>query len=648
MFNKKLLLALSVFGILLVCSGCNLSTPEKGVNFVVSADGMLEPGQRQDYLIYQLDQEFRLASQTFNLDVRLETNDSHAKFITIAENQNQNSARQPRHCTFMIPEEANISDLFLNLYSTDFKARLLYSQPLSNLKNLRLAVSPQQQPHYCGEWLNLKIAAFNPRNLTGQYKIPIRVRMTTPFGLTTINRILTSEVDGFANFSTFINSNSPQGIYKFEISAQNNLLTLSLPVLSADKRIHSISTRLPVFGINTLANPGKELAQNDLALSFPPDQEIIQTLKPANQQIKFDFNCGESGMRSAEVWQNGILLNYSELPIAAGNSSHPLPRSLQPEMPMCLKVWFHDGQSLHSQQKTFFMSDSGKNPIKDFLAGMQAYSTTEDPIVNDFLVADSLLGANFATTSAQLRQIRLEPENFHAGPADKEPAKFDLRRLPTSRKKLTAPANRFYLVENEFDLSRFNFDRLKIHLNPRQFYRRFITSLYQPVSDIETIVSEAEARLLRFEFLSPPEQESELEKIEGLLIPLAEFVCATPPSDFPDLYQRTRNLLNNLESLLYLPPELKSPDKSNGIYSLGPISPFLETSLTRDMINRVVKTGGKVRIKTETHEFPVNLNAKVVDFKNRAGQRRILDKLINLRTEPVLIELIFRDQNISR
>lgn len=507
-------------------------------------------------------------------------------------------------------------------------------------------MAPPVKPSFCGEWLNLRIACFDPGNLQGKYKVPVRIKMQAPYGLTTINRVIPSEIDGSINFTTFINSNAPQGLYHFEVAAPNNQIQLKLPIFSADKRLSHLSENLPSIGINSVQRQEKNPVSQELRLSYQPKEQLIQTLRPGNQQIHFDFDCASSTCRFAEVWQNGILLNYSELPIEAGNSSHPLPRNFQTRLPLRLKLWLCRNKQIHQDEKIVFFDEPADSIVNSFISSLEPLTSEPAELPNLLLTSDSLILTSFASSTRPLHSFSIAPIALKDD-ATALLGKVDTNRLLDIKRKYSTPTNRFFLVESEFNLLRFNFDRLKIHLNPKKFYRSFIASLYQPVSDIETIISETEARLLRFPLLSPPEQESELEKLEGLLLPIGEFAMSDASDSFSGLKRRTLELLKTLQSYIFMPEKLAKLAQTHhqGASGIGPVSPLLETSLDTNLLKQVLQPGGKIRIKTTTGEFPVNLNSRIVDFKNRNGSRRTLEKVINLRNEPVLIELIFKDHD---
>ncbi|MFZ5950304.1 MAG: hypothetical protein ACOYXC_06345, partial [Candidatus Rifleibacteriota bacterium] len=110
----------------------------------------------------------------------------------------------------------------------------------------------------------------------------------------------------------------------------------------------------------------------------------------------------------------------------------------------------------------------------------------------------------------------------------------------------------------------------------------------------------------------------------------------------PEILQRANRLLHHLQNLIFLPvkpdPEFLAP------LTIGPLKPFLENTLNSELIKKACKRGGKIQLKTLAGDYPVNLGARILEFNNRLGNHRQLQKIVNLRTDPVLIELVFNEK----
>lgn len=653
MLNYSRLLALLLSAILLL-TGCQEPPLPSESIFIISADGFPEPGKQQDFLIYQMKPDFELLSQPLPINARLEVPSENGKFRTLCENISTQTRIQPRHCSFMIPSHITDAEIFLNLYSTGFTEHLLYSQKIRLNKNLCLIAARPDRQIFCGDWLNLKFAVFNPRDLRGHFKFPLRVKLTTPFGITTANRLVSSEIDGMADFTTLINANSPPGLYRVDVTAGNSNAEILLPIAGSGKKAGMLSDRLKISGVNLLSETLKSQenrAGELFSYQFPSRQRLLKNIKHGNQQLNvdYDFSSSNPGFRIIELWKNGTNLNQSELSIDNGNSSLSLPRQLPRGVPLKIKLWCIDkGKLIVDEKMTFFEIDGSENN-PDF---SRLKNLCGDIPIESFLNSPSLTFSNHSELSHPISSNTYLIENDEFSRTSHSTIGADNRQLHKISSYSGRAWNRFILVENEIDLSKLDFEKLKIHLSPELFYRRFIASLYQPLPDIQTLISQGEARVARFRFLNIPDQTSEREKLEGLLIPLAEFILQTSaiPQELESLYQRALNLLQNLKSLIFIPDVLLLQTKNlrSSPQSIGPTPPFLDRILSEELVNRASRTGGKIRIETSGGSFPVNLNSTVVDYRNRSEAGKSIQKLVNLRTDPVLIELIFKDSLLPR
>lgn len=623
---------------------------------VVSCDGSIEPGIKQEFIVYPLESTNFSPWEKAKFTAKLEIIDSRGSFTSVSESKALKERHFPLRFSLKVPQDIAISSVYFNLYTSNFQQKLFYSKKLEVKNDIAIAVFPPGKQLFCGDWVSLKILAFNKKTMKGHYKVPSRVKMTTPHGATTINRIINSELDGTSVFTTFINSNSPQGIYKFEITHGNQLIKITLPVKSADRKTASISktvaiTGLPILSGNTLDSESKKEL---FCIKFPKKRQIISQLKHGNNQFSFYFDCSNSLFRSVEIWQNGILFNQSNLPVDVGRSSQALPLGINLSSPIRVKLWMlKDGHFETDEQVVLFEKGSKKSQNSFYSLLESNIKFPREPIIQRLMSFPTPLFSNIDMSdkgfAPKKQEIRIEPleENlirFNQALSNNESMRF--LEFANNRDSVSS---QFILVDTELELEKYNFDQLKIHLSPSIFFRRFIAALYQPDSGIEIILSEAEARAMRFKYLSFTEQSSELEKLEGLLIPISEFIqfSAAHEKELESLRIRAFNVLAQMGNLIHLPAPLAQQlaPFSQKIRTIGPASAILESNLSEETVNFALKKGGKVRIKTTTNDFPVNLSSSVIDFNNRnfAGGHRILEKLSNLRTGPVLVELIYSD-----
>ncbi|MFZ5950300.1 MAG: hypothetical protein ACOYXC_06325, partial [Candidatus Rifleibacteriota bacterium] len=464
MFSQKpsfFLILVCVF--LLGLSGCGKE--EIPANIVISADGYLEPGKKQSFSVYQLNKSNLLSENPTPLDFRIEGRKKNGDFFTICTNLDQSEKNNPTTCSFSLPHELRVSELFLNAYAgTVFKNRV-FSMNLPVQKNFGFAIAPSSQKIYCGDWINLKLVAADSRSLSGIFKVPIRVRMTPPFGLTTLNRVVNTEIDGFANFTTFINGSSPPGIYRFEISSGNRRAFLFLPVSDAAEKATTLIEKVQAAGIPLAMTKTPSDENAPFTCSTPPQSEIISGLKTGNQQLFFDFNCVGSSYRSVEIWQNGSLLHQANLPIEEGNSSYPLPRNFISSIPVRVKTWFIRDNKIFKQDQAVIFERPGNNRVLDFLQKLIDISDKNITEPENLILEQSPVFSPGLTVASETRNWDFSIEPAKLGMiSEVEPGSSSKQRPLKLDRGLTQCSNRFLIVENELDLSHYNFDLLKIHL----------------------------------------------------------------------------------------------------------------------------------------------------------------------------------------
>jgi hypothetical protein len=641
--------------VLISREGFNSSKSLQKFDLVVSTDGTIEPGLNQDFMVYPLIATTSPSISPAKLIGCFEVHDQRMGFSTVSQSENLSSHGFPARFRLKVPENFSNAFVYFNVYEKNLKKKMLLSERFEVKTDLSIAVTPPDKPLYCGEWLNLKLIAFNKRTLKGLYKIPIRVKMQTPFDLTTINRVISTEVDGTCNFTAFINPNSPQGLYRFEISHGFQTIMLTLPLLSADKKNISLTQPFNSYGISI--SPGSKQSHlsepaTRFKLRVPPQPQLFSDLKLGNQQLSFSFDCTGSSYRSVEIWQNGQLVNQSDLPILKGRTTHPLPRGLNPALPINVKVWMHTDNKILTQEQSL-MQKAGPNSIfENFFQRLEkALSADSNPVIQTFLKPQSTIKPSLIRPQTKAApnnaNIIIEPSEHYIEQFQQTlPVSDSMRFLDLGKTSFKA-RSKFVLVESEVDLRRFNFDRLKIHLSPEIFFKRFIAAIYSQTPDIDGILSEAEARTIRFNLLTIIDQETELQKLEGLLIPISEFLIFSQAhlKTLEERRKRAFRVISHMSGLIHVPeqfaPEMiKYRRKQN---YLGPAGQTLDFTLNENLLLSILKTGGKIRLETVKSKFPINLSNQIIDQKNRdfSGNRRLIEKLINLRTDPVLLELIY-------
>jgi hypothetical protein len=207
----------------------------------------------------------------------------------------------------------------------------------------------------------------------------------------------------------------------------------------------------------------------------------------------------------------------------------------------------------------------------------------------------------------------------------------------------------FFIVREEFDLKKYNFSSLKILVNPDDFYETLLEKLTFSRKSIISTITELETRLLRFYFLPEPQKKLELEKMEGLLIPVTEYLFTENNSSTTaiDLATKKRcyRLLKNLQKFIHLPTQAQEllKDSTSGSLQIGPLKGLVNFSASKELLESSLKPGGKILVEKANDSFTADLTKNQVEYKNRnfSNNSKNLKKLINLRNDPVVIELKF-------
>ncbi|GAB4276587.1 MAG: hypothetical protein Kow0029_18700 [Candidatus Rifleibacteriota bacterium] len=618
-------------------------------DYVLSYDGTVEPGKVQSFLVYVFSKD--VGNERLPLNARIETMLQNGSFKKVGECINLKSNEGPYEFSFVLPADFSSSTAWFNLYPGSFASKPVFSKPLNIANEVSIAVLAENKKKYCGDWLTLKILAYSNKTFSGFFRAPIRVKMTPPFGIPTVNRVLTTETDGSCVFTTFINPVAPPGLYQFEITHGSEYIKLSQPVFSAAQKISDISLNSYTNGFfigKPLFSKSPEIHEN-YSYMPEPENKVLNDLKLGNNQLLFSFDCPGSTIRSIEAWQNGILLNQSFLPYAKGRSTHPLPKGFSRKFPLRIKIWQIIDKKLVSEIYTI-QPEQRNNNVAAFLRmikkSMNGESAKEQFTFNR---TPSGIAATYPVTddSSAGKSIKIDPESDLLKQLNMTTGLSDNLKFLRDDSHANLPTSRFFIVDSELDLSRYNIEQMKIHLSRKSFFKRLIASLYHTEANIEHILTEAETRILRFENLPIPEQSSELEKLEGLLIPIVEFIQISDAhkQKLAGLRQRTFQLLARMHKLIFLPESLAvyaSAEKPEPA-AIGPASSVLDGRLSLETLTTALRCGGKAKILTKTGSYPLSLTSEIVDYcKNGlSGNLHKPVKLVNLRTSPLLVELVF-------
>ena len=189
--------------------------------------------------------------------------------------------------------------------------------------------------------------------------------MTTPFGDTTINRVVFSDIHGTAVFTTHLHDHAAAGIYEFEFShgSTSKKTRISVwPKPDESNRItnlfnHKAGAFSPLSSDFLQEIAGKDSAGYvaSLTLSSSAKSEEISMLSEIRvepDRAFLTYNAPNSEYRQIEVWQNGRILYSSDLQLDSGRISLPFPHACEPSQPMFFKVWSLTDTTLQVEEKS--------------------------------------------------------------------------------------------------------------------------------------------------------------------------------------------------------------------------------------------------------------------------------------------------------
>ena len=137
--------------------------------------------------------------------------------------------------------------------------------------------------------------------------------MITPSDVTTLNRIVTTDNEGLADFRTFIHAASPEGFYRFIFQSGEFEQKVSIYV----KRQKEGEVRLAY--LETVPSYMNDFDTNETC-------GYIFNLNTGKTDALMAYGCPDSDHRQVEIWQNGRLNYYADLNLEGltGNIIFPL------------------------------------------------------------------------------------------------------------------------------------------------------------------------------------------------------------------------------------------------------------------------------------------------------------------------------------
>jgi len=660
-FLPLILLAAIIVGLAVFLQRPALPPLPAKLFLTLSTDGPLQPGQTHELLLHAFSrQQERLIRETalrLSASISQSASDS-ARFptetITFVQ-QRDGSYRGQLELPENIQGTATIS-----VFPTGYPEKELIRSNITCSNSPGLLILPPSAPVHPGNWVSFRIALINRKSGKGIFKAPVRVKMKTPAGHDTVNRVVLTDLHGTCLFTTHLHNSSAYGIHDFEFSTGNTVQFLPMPVLPQPDRfvvaqklirnepglLSSISSAF--LSSLTLASPPIHILKNGNTASETAGG-LLDEFKVESDQAFITYDCTGSDYRHVEIWQNGHLIYSSDLQLESGRISVPFPHPPEPSQPLFTKIWEIRGNSLQVQEKSALPPGRNPSPVLSFLKDAADYlhGTNHFELASMFFTSPGFMAVNqpnklLSLTSESAPQMIPAQQGLPPQPADPE-------RFFTASETSGRSFKRFFLVDDELALGRYRFSGIRIWLYPPRFFTSLIASFRNQPANVDFLIGEAECRALRFVFLSIADQPAELEKMEGILAVLAELndYAAAHPERATNWRPGLKRAVGRLAKLIHTPasirpaPHTSAPEESR----FGPFSPVQTFEITLDKLYQALKPGGKVTLKTGERGIPLALSGDSVTFRSRSlpGLNNRPDHLINTRTEPVIVELDFSE-----
>ncbi|MGM0601580.1 MAG: hypothetical protein ACQETH_17340 [Candidatus Rifleibacteriota bacterium] len=621
-----------------------------GIHFAVSFDGPTQPNSEAEILLYGIkNNDIKIIDSNIlsaNLIARLERKNKDRGFIPVSYGEEKIVPDFPLIFRFQIPENSGNKKVWFNLYSNSARDQLLFSQKISIKPDRTLILTPPSTQPACGKSLSFNFHSFNLKTLAPEYRMPIRIKMQSPFNLFTLNKVLNTDINGKAIFQTLMHAHAAPGLYNFFINFANRKISASISVDGS-----SVSNSANQLKARQL--PSKIIAMPEYKIDFLANRKFLfSSLKAEKDMLNFNFACSGSSFRTIEIWQEQQLIDQSYLPIENGRSTYPLPRKINLKKPLKVKLWMLKDNKIEVDTRIIVIS-----PDKTFANLLKNIKTRINGITRfpekQFLTNFANENSHIYSNSMDKKQVSTSLPAFYKISSTKEQNIIaDYKSRKSKRLDYFTKtdvnynfASRFFVVKNEISLAGYHFNNLFIHLSPVTFLQNFIASLPDNKADISYLLSEAEARLLLMNYLNLSQQKQQIKLLESLVTPLSEvaLIINEKKSFHKKIKHRLYKTLGHFKNYVHIPAELKSRINRirETIPALGPLKNILDHKLELSELNRYLQSSGKIFINKNKGSFQLNLTGNLIKQVNQSelnSKNRIV-KLTNSRVTPIIIEI---------
>ncbi len=658
---RKILQAVLLLGFLATIAWFFLAAPPTAklppsLFLVASADGDFQPGQRQEVVIQAFSREKGLLSKEAGLKLSAALTLQGMSLSSSPEKLRMNSDGSYT-ASFQVPESW-FGPASLSIFLAERPQFPLLQRKLTIRNDNELFLLPPAARIFPGHWVSFRLATINRKSGQGVFKQPIRVKMTTPSGDTTINRVVFSDLQGTAVFTTHFHDHTASGIYEFQFSQGSSTRTARIPVWPAPDESRRIKTlfnsRASAFSplsssfLQELANASPTGYLANIPPVRPEESGLLSGIKIEADRAFLSYNAPGSEYRQIEVWQNGKLLYCSDLQLDSGRISIPFPHACDPSQPLFFKVWYLADTRLQVQEQCVLPAKIKPEPAIAMLTKAQQYTDNngEQTIAGMFFTRPG-----FLATGQQLSIVSLTDDtmpDLSQSTDVVEPAISSTSRLLFFHDGAAGRSNRrFIMVDNELNLSRYRFSAIKVWLSAPRFFASLIAAFRNQPPRIDLLIGEAECRALRFKYLNVADQPAELEKLEGILNVLTELrnYADNNPEIATGWSRQLNRAAKRLAKFVFIPERfrLATENREQENDMIGPFRPILTGEVSLAELHSALKAGGKISFSGHGRSSPLMLSGEVAIHRprNLPGQQPRFDKLINSRSNPIMVELDF-------
>jgi hypothetical protein len=631
-----------------------LANDYHGYKFIVSTDGGAGKGQFQEILV----QTFEVAegqarplsaTSTFSIQINGEFVNKSAK------NHRQTRRVMPMKQLsasttlgkILIPPDSNAGSLLVTVTPFGRTSPVLASASVNIGRELSLIALPSQSHLEPGKTVDFSLAVFESKTLKGEFRQPIRVKMLSPKGHLVLNRVVITNLEGLASFSTHISHLAPLGDYRFEFTHLGNVLSYVLPLVGP--------------------------ADADLALSLLSDGrgDLLRDIQPNPNNLEqaiVRYDCTGADYIFAEIWQNGNLLYGGQQQLDAGVGVLPYTRKASPNQPILIKLTQFKAGAIYKEgrrvlyTKPFKPSNAKQqhisrlltegasliSPRNQLLFSKALFFTTNDFYTNLDLELRQEKPVKFVVQGQRLSEIAQQSKIKPVTGASKQPNAME-NVIPRRAASTGIKNNRFFMVDEELNLSRYSFKQLRLWQSSESFTEAFLSLSKEYEYEFDELLEVVILFVRLSNGVSPELKQQILETLEGHMTVIMDFWLKIHANKA--LFSRYENRLAEtvfyLSQLVFVPKELTdslSPQKVNPHRTLI-LPSFFGQGIKFDQLNESFIKGGRAVLMTNNQCINLNLITDNYNFNTKAlskGKNDIISKLINLRTKPLVAELVFR------